>query len=80
MKLTQQMTCHLNGGNKFSELHYEIFADGKKTGITRHTRTDGSPKYLVVADELHDGKETLDILKSAISPSDWIAMRLEQRG
>ena len=77
-KLTQKMTLHLNGGSKFSELHYKILADGKETGITRHTRTNGSPKYIVQADELHFGSDTFDFQKMQGSDDaiDWILERL----
>ena len=52
---TQRLTMHLNGGSKFSALAYEILADGAATGITRHKRTDGRPKYY------HDKPEPIDI-------------------
>jgi hypothetical protein len=62
-KLTQVMTLHLNGGSKFSELHYKILADGAETGITLHERTNGSPNYKYTARELHFGEETLDLME-----------------
>ena len=52
-RFTQRMTLHLNGGDKYSELHYQILYKGELTGISRHTKTNGSPEYKVVADELH---------------------------
>jgi hypothetical protein len=76
-KLTQHMTMHLNGGGEFSELHYEIHADGKPTGITRRTRTDGRPKYRITADEMHCGDECFDILATkGAGMIDWIESRL----
>lgn len=63
-KFTQNMTMHLNGGNEFSELHYKVLLDGKDTGITRHTRTNGSPKYKIIADEFHAGEDTFDVMET----------------
>ena len=56
---------HINGGSKFSELCYEIFCDGKPTGITRRCRTSGSPRYLKTIETLtaSNGDE-FDILGS----------------
>jgi hypothetical protein len=45
---------HLNGGKKFSELQYNIFADGKPTNLKRVTRTDGSPNYVKTVDVIWD--------------------------
>lgn len=73
MKFTQSMTMHLNGGSKFSQLHYKILADGKETGITRHTATNGSPQYLTTADELHFGSETFDVMETrGVGMMEWI--------
>lgn len=75
--LTRRMTMHLNGGSKFSELHYEILADGQKTGITLHERTNGRPHYRYTARELHFGEETLDLMKpEGEDPEAWILARL----
>lgn len=72
-KLTQTMTMHLNGGSKFSELHYKILADGEETGIKRCRRTDGSPKYLVTCDVLFIGEETFDVLATrGVGMTEWI--------
>jgi len=49
---TQEMSMHLNSGNKFSQLNYRLYRDGKFSGIIRITRTGGSPKYLKTVDEL----------------------------
>lgn len=76
-RLKQNLTLHLNGGNKFSELHYKITCDGVETGITRHICTNGSPKYLVQADELHFGEETFDMKKDG-DPLPWIIERLPE--
>lgn len=77
-KLTQNMTLHMNGGSEFSELHYKILADGEETGITRHTRTDGSPKYEIVADEMHFGSDTYDFRNPLEDQSakQWVIDRL----
>lgn len=76
-RLTQKMTMHLNGGSKFSELHYRILADGKEAGITRYRRTAGRPKYLVTADVLGCGDETFDVLAAkGVGMVDWILARL----
>lgn len=74
--LTQSMTLHLNGGPKYSELHYEILADGKPTGITRHKSTNGRPKYLITADQFRFGDETFDVLATkGVGMSDWLYER-----
>lgn len=78
-KLTQSMTMHLNGGSKYSELHYEIFADGMETGITRHVRTNGRPKYLVTDDLFRCGDETFDVLATkGVGMLDWIRARISK--
>ena len=80
-KLTQRMTMHLNGGSKWSELHYEVLADGEPTGVTIHKRTNGSPDYRYTAFEVHAGEETLDVLKAPPgSMLDWIHARLPLKG
>lgn len=64
---------HLNGGSEFSELHYEIFADGKPTRITRHTFTDGSPRYVKKADVLRYGEDEFDILATrGVGMQEWM--------
>lgn len=74
-KFTQRMTLHLNGGSKYSELHYVICADGEETKITRHVRTDGSPNYKTVADEMHFGSDTFDWLKDDNAEA-WLTARI----
>jgi hypothetical protein len=70
---TQRMTMHINGGSQFSELHYEIMADGMLCGITRHTRTTGRPKYTKIADEFHAGDKTFDLLKTrGVGMQEWL--------
>jgi hypothetical protein len=77
-ELTQSMTMHLNGGSKFSELHFKILADGKETGITRHTRTNGSPQYLKTIDALVCGGEEFDILATrGVGMIDWILAHIK---
>lgn len=77
--LTQRMTRHINGGSKFSELHYEILADGEPTGITLYERTDGSPQYRYTARELRYGDETLDLMdRDGSDPVAWVNARLPQ--
>ncbi len=79
-RLTQRMTTHLNGGSKFSELHYAILADGEETGIRRYRITDGSPKYLITSDVLTDGAETFDVLATkGVGLIDWILAHLKPR-
>lgn len=74
--LTQRMTLHLTGA-KYSSCHYVIDADGKPTGVLRHTKTNGRPQYKIVADELHFGEETFDILKAkGRGMVDWVLARL----
>lgn len=53
MKFTETMTMHLNGGSKFSELHYRVSGDGRELPIMHYRRTDGSPKYLITDDVFH---------------------------
>ena len=62
-KFTQRMTMHLNGGNDFSALTYEVMKDGHPAGIARQTRTNGSPEYLKTVDVFvaADGSE-FDVL------------------
>ena len=76
--VTQKLTLHLNGGSKFSELHYKIFADGEDTGMTRHVRTDGRPRYNTTADEIHCGDETLDLKSEGpgFDPIPWVLARI----
>lgn len=76
-KLTKRMTMHLNGGNKFSELHYEVLADGKLTGITQHRRTNGSPKYLITDDIWRCGDDEFDARAvNNVGLLDWIKAHL----
>lgn len=75
--LTQRMTLHLTGA-KYSSCHYAIDADGKPTGVSRHTRTTGRPGYKITADELHFGEETFDVLAAkGKGMVDWVLARLE---
>jgi hypothetical protein len=76
-ELRQRMTLHLNGGREFSELHYEITADGKPTGITRRVRTSGSPQYLKTVDELQAGDDGFDVLMTkGAGLMEWIEAHL----
>jgi len=75
--LTQRMTLHLTGA-KYSSCHYVINADGKPTDIFRHTKTTGRPGYKIVADELHNGEETFDIMAAkGKGMVDWVLARLK---
>ena len=79
-QLTQHMTLHLNGGSKFSELHYAIHADGEPTGITLHKRTDGRPEYRYTDVVLRDGEVEVDLLaEDAPDAVEWIYGRLAPR-
>jgi hypothetical protein len=70
---TQRLTMHLNGGSKYSELHYDVFADGKQTAIKRFKGTNGSPKYLVTADIFVCGDESFNNLAArGIGLLDWL--------
>jgi hypothetical protein len=72
-KFTQHMTMHLNGGSKFSELHYRVHADGVATNIYRFKRTDGSPKYLITDDVFVCGDDRFDVLASeGVGLTDWL--------
>lgn len=78
------MTLHLTGEG-FSELHHVIFSRGRRTRITMHARTTGSPEFKYTALELHDGDATLDVLKlkpkkkrGALTKA-WIRQRLALR-
>ncbi len=80
-RLTQRMTMHLNGGSNFSELHFRILADGEETRITRHKRTNGSPKYLITQDVLlaggHGGEEFDVLAVKGVGVIDWILAHLD---
>ena len=68
---TQRMTLHLNSGEDGTSLHYDVYCDGAKTPITRHTKTNGRPQYKTVADEFHAGNFTYDVLRrEAIDPGE----------
>lgn len=56
------MSQHINGGAKFSQLVFDVFADGKPTGIARITNTDGSPLYVKTLDKLEKDGEEFDVL------------------
>ena len=58
----QVMTMHVNGGSKYSELHYRIYSDGEPTAITRHKRTGGRPRYLIEMDVFRCGEAEFDNL------------------
>lgn len=76
-KITQSMTAHVNGGNKFSELHYDIFADGKPTGISRFVKTDGKPDYMIVSDIFFKGEESFDVMAmKSVGLNQWILDRV----
>lgn len=75
-KITGEMTLHLNGGSKFSSLHYKVLVDGKETGINRLTRTNGRPNYKKISDELYFNDETFDLLKAkGQGIKEWILER-----
>lgn len=74
---TQQLTVHLNGGSKFSELHRAVHIDGRRTAIVRFTRTDGRPRYLITADIFVCGGCGAEYDLLAPPSSDWKAWLLE---
>jgi phosphoglycolate phosphatase-like HAD superfamily hydrolase len=61
-KFTQHMVMHMNGGSKFSELHYDVYADGAKTSIRHFRATNGRPKYLITDDVFVCGDDRFDNL------------------
>jgi hypothetical protein len=65
MKFTQKMMVHLNGGSKFSILEFQIFCDGKPTGITRSRTTNGSPRYEITSDVFRCGRGEFDLMKQS---------------
>jgi hypothetical protein len=70
---TQRMVLHLNGGSDFSQLNYEIMANGVSTGISRVVRTDGRPRYMKTIDQLQKGDEVFDVLATkGVGMMDWI--------
>lgn len=72
-KWTQRMALHLNGGSEFSQLNYEVCADGEPTGVMRITRTSGSPQYLKTVDEFHYGDQVFDVLKTkGVGLFEWL--------
>lgn len=76
--LTQQMTMHLNGGSEFSELRYDVYADGKPTGIKRRRRTSGSPEYFITDDVFWIGEEYFDVRETkGVGLRDWIFAHLK---
>ena len=73
-KFTQSMTMHLNGGNKFSELHYDVERDGAPTKIKRYTRTSGRPRYVKTDDFFACGDARFDILETkGVGMAAWLA-------
>jgi hypothetical protein len=65
-KWTQEMAMHLNGGAKFSQMTFDVYCDGEKTGIIRVTSTDGSSGgYRKTLDELHHETDTLDLMTAS---------------
>ena len=76
---TQKMTLHLNGGSKFSELHYQILRDGESTSITRVTRTNGRPSYRVVLDKFFCGDDELDMQTDYLEAKNWLKSHSEKK-
>jgi hypothetical protein len=78
-ELKQRMTMHLNGGSEFSQLHYEVLADGKPTGITRVTITDGSPRYKKTKDEFISGDESFDVMETkGVGLKEWLEQQMKR--
>ena len=80
-KLRKRMTAHLNGGPKFSELHYRVTYDGKDTPLSHHRRTDGRPSYKITQDEWHNDEDQSDWLdamgKSGDEVMAWLRVRID---
>lgn len=77
--LTQQMTMHMNGGSKFSELHFQIYADGAPTKIRRCKTTNGRPEYLITSDTFSCGEDTFDNLAArGKGLEEWVLAHLEE--
>ena len=69
---------HMNGGSKFSELHHDVYRDGEKTEIKRHTRTNGSPKYLKTEDIFACGEDWFDMLETkGVGLQEWLEKHSE---
>lgn len=72
-KFTQRMTMHLNGGSEFSELQFDVFADGEPTGIRHFRETNGSPKYLITRDIFVCGEDTFDVMATkGVGLQEWL--------
>lgn len=72
---------HLNGGRDFSELHYEVLADGEPTKIVRRVRTDGSPGYLKTVDCFICGDDVFDVLATkGVGLKDWLLSHVSRAG
>lgn len=61
-KLTKKMTMHLNGGNKYSSLTYQVYADDKPTEIYQYRQTNGRPHYKITQDLWKCGDDEFDAL------------------
>ena len=74
MNFTQLMMMHLNGGSKFSQLNFEVYADGKPCGIQRITRTAGSPDYLKTVDQMKAANgDIFDVLATrGVGMEQWL--------
>ena len=74
MPFTQTLKMHLNGGNKFSALVYNVMRDGKPTGITRTKRTNGSPQYLIEVDMFvaEDKSEFDNLAARGLGLTEWL--------
>jgi hypothetical protein len=72
-KFTQSMTMHLNGGKSYSELHFRVYVDGCETPITRHKRTNGSPRYLITDDNFVCGEDRFDnFVARGVGLREWL--------
>jgi hypothetical protein len=70
---TQRLSMHLNGGHKWSSLSYDVFRDGKPTGIRRFRKTNGSPRYLITQDVLTHGNEEFDLMATkGADVAEWL--------
>ncbi len=76
-QLAEHMTMYVDGGGKFTEMRYRVYADGEPTNIYREKRTSGRPRYEITDDILRCGDEVFDIKATkGVGVKEWIVARL----